>query len=334
MAQASPEKLIARLALGQPIPAIVLLGTDSYLLDVCRKKIIGAYVPDGMRAWALTHISVRESGWEEVVGRAQMLPMLAQRQVILVEDVASTEKLGEKAREEALETLGNYLASPAPFTVLVLEAAALDGRLKFYKLLSEKALIVELTIGRESAAALAEQMAADAGAKIDRAAAGLLADFVNGEPARIRVEIEKLAAYAQGAPITSKDVELLVVSEKKNTVWQLADMLANRRHDAAFAFLENLLRDGEQPVMIVGALARLYRQLIEAREMSPTTNKFQAAQRLHMPFDAAENVLRTAHRMPKKKLVAGLTALADADSQLKSSNPNPRALLEFLLVQL
>jgi hypothetical protein len=33
-------------------------------------------------------------------------------------------------------------------------------------------------------------------------------------------------------------------------------------------------------------------------------------------------------------LVAGLIALADADDQLKSSNPNPRALMEFLIARL
>jgi len=41
----------------------------------------------------------------------------------------------------------------------VIEAEALDGRLKFSKLLHEKALVVELTIGPESAAFLAGQMA-------------------------------------------------------------------------------------------------------------------------------------------------------------------------------
>jgi len=334
MPKASPEKFIERLTQGKPVPAVVLLGTDSYLLDMCRRKIVETYVPEGLREWAVNRISAREAGWDEVVARAQMLPMLAQQQVVLVDDAGSFERLGEKARDEALEALEKYFASPAPFTVLVLEAGELDGRQKFYKLLSEQALIVELTIGRESAAVLAEQMAAEQKAKIDRAAAGLLADFVNGEPARIRVEVEKLAAYANGAPITIKDVELLVVSERKNTVWQLADMLAGRRHDAAFAFLENLMREGEQPIMIVGALARLYRQLVEAREMPPTANKFQAAQRLHVPFEATENILRAAHKLPREKLLAGLVALADADSQLKSSNPDPRALMEFLLVQL
>jgi hypothetical protein len=48
----------------------------------------------------------------------------------------------------------------------------------------------------------------------------------------------------------------------------------------------------------------------------------------------AEAALRNAHRVPKKDLLAGLMALAEADSQLKSSNPNPRAFMEFLIARL
>jgi DNA polymerase III delta subunit len=50
--------------------------------------------------------------------------------------------------------------------------------------------------------------------------------------------------------------------------------------------------------------------------------------------DAAEAALRQAHRIPKQELLASLTALAEADSQLKSANPNPRALMEFLFARL
>ena len=64
--------------------------------------------------------------------------------------------------------------------------------------MAEKALIVELTLGNESAASLAAQMAKDLGVEIDRAAAALLADILNGEPARIQLEIQKLASYVQG----------------------------------------------------------------------------------------------------------------------------------------
>ena len=49
---------------------------------------------------------------------------------------------------------------------------------------------------------------------------------------------------------------------------------------------------------------------------------------------SAEAAIRNAHRIPKSELVAGLLALAEADSQLKSANPDPRALMEFLIARL
>lgn len=334
----APEKLLERLARGKPIAAVVLLGSDAYLRDMCRVKIIETCVPEGARDWAVARLSAREAGWDEILSRARTLPMLAPRQVILVEDAESVEKLGDEKREEIVKALGEYLDSPAPFTLLLLQAVALDGRQRFCKLLNEKALVVELTIGRESAAALAVQMAKDLGAELDREAAALLADILNGEPARMHIELEKLAVYVQSAPdrgrITAGDVEALVVAARKNTVWQLAEMLASRQRAAALAFLDNLLREGEQPAGIVGALAWMYRKLVEARDLPAHASGFQAARQLGMRPDAAETAVRQAHRIPKAELLAGITALAEADSQLKFANPNPHALMEFLIARL
>jgi DNA polymerase III subunit delta len=335
MAEMTPERLIERLAQGKAIGAVVLVGTDPYLRDMCRKRIVEAFVPEESREWAVTRISARESGWDEILQRAGTLPMFAPRQVIVVEDAESLEKLGEENRTKAIERLEEYLDSPSPMTVLVLQALGLDGRQKFAKLLGEKALIVPLTIGNESAAALAGEMAKELGTTIDSEAAAFLADILNREPARIRIELEKLAAYSLGrGKIIRADVEALVIAARRNTVWQLADMLATRNRVAALAFLDNLLREGEQPIGIVGALAWMYRKLIEARDLPQNTQGFQAARQLSMRPEAAEAAVRNAHRIPKKDLLAGLAALAEADSQLKSSNPNPRAFMEFLLARL
>ncbi len=278
MADISAEKLVERLIAGKPVAAIVLFGTDTYLREICRNKIIEACVPEAAREWALARIAVQQSGWDEVLQRAQTMPMLAKRQVIIVEGVESLEKAGDKAREEVVGALEKYFESPAPFTVLLLEAAAMDKRQKYYKLLAEHALFVELTIGGESAASLATQMAKDCGAEIDREAAVLLADILNSEPSRIRIEIEKLATYVQkGERITPRVVQELVVAARKNTIWQLADMLAARQRGSALAFLDNLLREGEQPVGLIGGIAWRYRKLIEARDLPAGTSDFKRA---------------------------------------------------------
>jgi len=328
------EKIVARLKQGKPVGAIVLLGEDIYLREMSRKRIVDAAIPEAMREWAIARVSARDTGWDEILGRAQMLPMLAPQQLLIVDDSEFVEKLGEKNRDEILGALGQYLESPAPFTTLLIEVNALDRRQKFFKLLDEKAEIVTLELSGESAATLAVQMAKDLGADIDREAATLVAQSLNDEPARIRMEIEKLATYASGRKITTDDVRALVVAARRNTVWQLTEMLASGNRNAALAFLNNLLREGEQPAGIIGALAWTYRKLIEARGMPPHMNGFQAARQLGMRPEAAELALRQAHRYKREKLIESLATLAEADSRVKSSNPDPHAFMEFLIARL
>ena len=64
----------------------------------------------------------------------------------------------------------------------------------------------------------------------------------------------------------------MVISEKTTTVWELADLLAARKSAKALEFLDRLLRDGEEPLPMVGAMAWMYRKLIEASEVKGISN--------------------------------------------------------------
>jgi DNA polymerase III subunit delta len=349
MPETSPTLLIERLRKGKAIPAIVLMGTDPYLRDMCRNGIINAYVPDAVRDWALARVSVQGGDWGELFQRAETLPMLARLQVVIVDGAETIEvkkrdgdDVGEAddpddnddPRKETLKAFSAYLDSPAPFTILLFEIAKLDKRQLLYKILNEKALIVELTIG-DQAAAFVAQMAKELGAEIQAPAATLLAEITNREPALMRLELQKLALYAHGRlSITVADVKALVPNARKNTVWELADMIATRRRNDALQFLDNLMREGEEPIALVGVLSWMYRKLIEARDLPAGTGGYQAARPLGMRPDAAEAAIRNAHRMSNDDLLAALVALAETDSQLKSSNPDKRATMEFLIARL
>lgn len=330
----STDRLLQQLARGKFPPMIVLAGTDSYLREICRKKLIEALVPEGAREWAVARLSAREAGWDAILQRAQVMPMLSPRQALIIEDANSIERLGEKSREAVLEKIESYLDAPAPFSVLLLEAEELDARQKFSKLLNEKALVVDLTVDEKSAVPLVRQMARELGVDLDEAAP-FLSEILNGEPARMRIELEKLAIYvAPRRTITVEDVREMVASARRSTVWQMTEMLASGNRTAAFAFLDNLLREGDQPIAMIGALVWTYRKLIEASELPPYATGFQAARALGMRPEAVETAIRQARRIPRQELLAGLQALAEADSRLKSANPSQRATLEFLFAQL
>jgi DNA polymerase-3 subunit delta len=341
MAPLTPDQLLARLAKGKPIPAILLLGGDSYLRELCRKKLTEAFVPLGMRDWGVQRFSAEDDELSAILGQAQTLPMLAARQVIFISDAQAWERLGEDSRESLVKQLSDYLENPAPFTVLVLEAVSLDQRMRLAKILSEKTLTVSVELSGEPAersrlaVPLSLEMAREMGAEIEPDAAEELCDILNGELAAIRTELEKLTTYAGNRrKITRADVDLLVISARKYEVWDLADMLAARQPARAFEFLDNLLREGEAPAQLLGALAWMYRKLLEAQELPAGTTGWQAAGRLRMRSEAAETAVRQSRKFPRTQLTTGLAALYEADSRLKSGGTNQRAVMEFLVAQL
>lgn len=342
MPELALDRFLAQLARKTP-PAVVLLGEDAYLRDECRKRLVEANVAEAVRDWAVTRFSLREQPLDAVLQQAQTLPMLAPRQVIFAGEAERIEKLSDEERQAAVEALEGYLDDPAPFTVLVLEVAKLDERMKLAKLLFEKATVVPVTLDDRDpekriayAVLLMEGMAKDAGVAIDSEAAAQLADCLDGSLALIRTELEKLAAYVGAAKrIGAADVAAVVVGAKKYSVWQLADMLATGQRQRALQFLDSVLREGEEPAGIVGALAWMYRALLIAQELPAHTNKFQAAGRLRMRPDTAELAIRQSKAIPRARLLAGIEALAEADSALKSGlGASNRAVMEFLLTQL
>lgn len=341
MASVSPNELLARLAKGKPIPGILLVGGDSYLRELCRKKVVDAYVSEGTRDWGVRKFSAEEDDVSAILGQAQTMPMLAPRQVIFVSEAEAWERLGDESRDTLVKQISEYFDNPAPFTVLVFEASALDQRMRLAKTFAEKTLTVSVELSTDPeertrlAVPLSLEMARELGATLEPDAADELCDALNGELAAIRTELEKLSAYAgDRRKITRADVDLLVISARKYEVWDLADMLAAREPAQALEFLDSLLREGEAAPALLGALAWMYRKLLEAQELPSGTAEWQAASRLKMRPKAAELAVRQSRKFPQTQLTRGLAALYEADSRLKSGGTNQRAVMEFLVTQL
>src|ERR1700730_5990805 len=299
MGAVSRNDLLAHLANGKPVPGILLVGSDSYLRELCRKKLVDAYVAEGTRDWGVRRFSAEEDEVSTILGQAQTMPMLAPQQVIFVSEAEAWERLGDDSRDSLVKQISGYLDNPAPFTVLVFEAAALDQRMRLAKMFAEKTVTVSVELSADPAERirlaipLSLEMAEELGATLEHSAAEELCDILNGELASIRTELEKLSAYAgDRRTITRAEVDLLVVSARKYEVWDLADMLAERKPAQALAFLDKLLRDGEAAPALLGALAWTFRKLLEAQELPAGTNGWQAAGRLKMRSGAAEQAIR------------------------------------------
>ena len=340
MPKVTTEELLARLRKGIAPPALLLLGDEPYLRDACRAQLVDTFVPAASRSWAVSRYSAERGETRAALEQAQTIPMLSPQQVVFLEDAETIEELAEKKRDAAVEQLEDYFKNAAPFTVLVLEASKLDQRMRLGKLLAEKTLVVEVGLGENPeqrqarAVNLAGALAKDEGVTFENGAAEDLAEFVSADLQRLKTEITKLVTYAgDRKQIRRADVATMVISEKTTTVWELANLLGNRQPGRALDFLDRLLREGEQPLQILGAITWMYRKIIEASEVR-AANGWQAARTLGMRPEQAELALQAARKIPKPKLLVGLRSLQYADDRLKRGSEDSRAIMEFLLANL
>jgi DNA polymerase-3 subunit delta len=341
MPRLSVEEFAARLEKGKHIPAVLLLGDEAFLRDSCRSRVIEKLVAEAARTWAVSRFSAKSGETQAAMDQAQTMPMLSPQQVVFLEDAEAIEKLGEKSRDETVKAIEEYLANPAPFTVLVLEACALDQRMRLAKLLTEKALVVEVGLGEDAGdriaagVGLARSLAQEQGIEFAQGAAEDLAEFASGDLLRLKTEVEKLATFAGDRKIVRReDVSALVISEKTSTIWEVADLLASRQSKRALEFFDRLLREGEEPLQMLGAMAWMYRKLVEASEIRGATNGWQAARALGMRPEQAELAIQSSRKISKTRLLAGLRVLQQADDRLKGGSEDARAVMEFLVAQL
>lgn len=340
MPRCSLEDLHRRLNQAKPVPAILLLGEEPYLRDACRAQLIDKFVAEAARTWAVSRYSAAREETQSALEQAQTMPMLASCQLVFLEDVQQIEKLAEENRDAEVHQLQTYLDDPAPFTVLVLEATALDQRMKLAKVLFDGALVVDVSPGDTpeqrmvTTIVMAGVMAEEQQVQFEKGAAEELAESVAADLTRLKSEVDKLATYVgDRKQIRRQDVAAMVISEKTTTVWELASLLVSRQQKKALQFLDRLLRAGEEPLPMLGAMAWMYRKLIEASELKGVTG-WQAARALGMRPEQAELAVQSARKIPKARLLEGLQAMQKADDRLKRGGRDARAVLEFLVTQL
>jgi DNA polymerase-3 subunit delta len=257
-----PEEFNRAVEKGELGPLFLLYGDEPYLVERGVKKLLERAVDPGFRDFNLNVFYGNEVKGDEVFGAAQTLPMFAELRVVLV-------KKGGELSAGAMEILLSYLQDPSPTTCLILQAEKIDGRKKFFMEFKKRGEVVEFKRPYENQLGpyVRDEVRA-AGKKIDGAAAELLAYLVGNNLQELVSQIEKLCIYCGKQEVIGvAEVKAIVSDTKVESVFEFTDALGSKDLAKALRMLTTLLRDGEVPLRILGAVARHYRQLWQVREL-------------------------------------------------------------------
>ncbi len=355
---AAVERFLAEIRSATLRAGYVLLGSETFLYEICRRGVLEALVPPDMRDFSLHTIDLAETSIFEALDLAQTPSLMAPFQVLFLRNVKTLYGRGQKKDEFA--AIDEYFRRPNPQALLLFVADHItlpsDVR-KMDMQDKERAERIRETLGDVCGVVELQQVAEDdavqwvlaessgSGTPFTPDAARELVDALGADMLTIKSELEKLLLYAsaQGSvKIDVVDVETMVSSAKQRSLYELTEAISLKDVPRSLALLQGLLNASEggdeAAIGHVFMLAKTFRQMLVLNEKQVKDQRamwqvlwpgFRVA-----PFAADALIAQARRYRDRGELMRGLRFIAKADIELRSSPPDKRLVLERLVMRL
>lgn len=247
---------------GSFLPVYFFYGEEPFLVERAGRRIMDQAVDPAMKDFNLNIYYGADCKGTEILDTSQTLPMFAERRVVIV-------KQADKLPTSTQEGLLPYLANPSPETCLLFLATKPDLRRKFFSELKKQSGTLEFKkLYDNKLGPFISSEAAAHNKKVDNAGAEMLAFMVGNNLQELVSQIEKAALYIGSKPVIGvEDIKAIVSQSKTFTAFELARYIGEKNLPKSLATLQSMLQNGDEAVMILGALSSHFRRIWRIREL-------------------------------------------------------------------
>lgn len=340
----------------QPTQAYIFFGGDDFSMrrkiETWKREFAKKFSPDAVVV--LERGEKSEQEMIQLLEQALSPSLFSSRKFVVAKDFLPT-----KASEEKL---GEYLAKkfesmPKDYFLVIWMAGKPDRRLSVIKkLVNGKVTITEFDLPHGNMLnAWIKAYAATLDLVLDDKAVDELAKFVGRDFYeekkaggkvierkemfdlwQVRSELEKLASYTKKADVHS--VRALVKPKVPENVFALTDELARKNQKESLMILENLLTqptadEKSATIKIIGLLAEQIRSMLLIKVLQEEgRGQQEIADALGWSSGRVFVTVKNAQQQNTEKLKRMLSMLSEIDLKLKSSDENPKLLLDQFII--
>ncbi|RHW38606.1 DNA polymerase III subunit delta [Lysinibacillus yapensis] len=323
---------------GRVAPVYLIYGQESYFIDETINRIKATL--NSTEETEVRVFDMEESPVDAVIDEADTFPFFSEKKLVIAKN-AYFLKAAEKGKEKIdhnVKRLENWLANPSDFcvTVFIAPYEKLDERKKITKTMKDKSVVLFAETPKENdLATWVKSEVANFEKSISDEAVDKLIEMVGLDMLKLQMEIEKMALYlGEEKQITMELVEDLVAKTLEHDAFKMLNAyLANNRVEALEIY-HDLLRQKEEPIMLVGLLAsniRTMNNVFYLQKKGYHPNQISKQLKIH-PY-RVKLMLENRHRPSEERLLKALHQLADIDKKLKSLSGNRERYLEMFLLK-
>ncbi len=324
--------------------AYLIYGNEGYLKQFYTNQICTKAINPDFADFNLKKLDGKETSLNEIYDCISTFPMMDEYSCTVVRDFPLNTYVGDRGK---LDTDFENILTDIPETSILIfwmDITEVDEKnskwAKIIKLFDTVGVCALLNKRTRSAL---EKLLIGAAAKKDctlsRDNASYLINLVGEDMSTLQNELSKVCAFAGSGEITKNHIDETVIVSVEAKIFQLSRMITKGEADNAFETLANLFKLREEPVVILGVLAKAY---VDMYRVKACKEKGVSYTVLADSFPSAykgkgfilDNAARDGSGYTITQLKNALLLLSDTDRRLKSTGEDGKILLEELILRL
>jgi DNA polymerase III subunit delta len=296
-------------------PVYLIVGGDRPKIQRALKRLRARIGED-----AVELLSAADSGGDEAVAACNSMGLLGGgSRLVVVEQV-------ERWKAADVKAVAAYLSSPAPDTVLALVSEDLKKDSALGKACAKAGTVLVYDVAKRRLPEWVVKQFADRNVVADSEAARLLVEIVGESPEELASEVDKIATWSAGEPVTTTEIELLAAGCAEVPGYELTDAWGRRDLPAALEACQLLLERSGDPVsgtvprligLLVGHVGRVRDcQLLADEGLSAK----EAASRLKRHPFYVEKLYAQSRSYDRDELRRAVVRLAELDHAVKGGS--------------
>ena len=323
-------------------PILVLTGEDVGQFEWLKKEIsknIG-YDPSDLN---YSYFDMKEASYVDVELDLVSLPFFADEKIVILDhllDLTTAKK--RYLTDEELKQFESYLERPSESTRLVIFAEGkLDSKRRLVKLLKRDAQIIEAATPKEQDlkryfSSQAQEMGLQfVGDALDQLLLKSGYDF--GE---LQKNLAFLKAYKEDGQIRLEDIEEAIPKTLQDNIFDLTQMILQRRIDQARALVKDLRLQGEDEIKLIAILLSQFRMFSQVKifseegqsESQIVTSLSELSGRKINPYQV-KFALRDSRRISLAFLKQAMMILIETDYAIKNGSYDKDYLFDLALLK-
>lgn len=306
-------------------PVYLITGGDRPKIETALARLRAHFSPEASES-----VSAVDTSGDEAVGLCNAGSLFGDARLIVVRDVdgqrdgEGRRKGGWKAADVSAVT--DYVANPAPATVLALVAEELKSSSALWKVCAKAGTVLSFDVAKKQLHGWVAEQFRQLGVRAEPEAVSALILLAGDDLTALKVEVDKLATWAAGEPIGEREVAALVAANADVPIYELTEAWSAREVGRALEISESIFEHEPRPrrdvaPRLAGTLGSHVTRLRALQRLAAEgVRSKEAAERLKLHPFRAQTLMAQAEGFSGEELDDAVVRLAQLDGALKGQS--------------